>query len=330
MTVGEALAAAAARLAASSDSARLDAELLLGAVIGAGRTQLLLRRDEPLSAAQVEMLDGLLRRRIDGEPVPYLTGQQGFWTLDLRVTPEVLVPRPETELLVEWGLELLLSSLSPAGASRGEMGRAAPEGMGRPAAGAVGHPLPQVEERPAARSGGAGLPCPAGLPPAVAVADLGTGSGAIALALAREHPRARVIATDASARALAVAAGNARALGIANVEFHEGSWYRPLAGERFDLILSNPPYIAAGDPHLPALRHEPAEALSDGGDGLSCLREIIAGAPRHLSPGGWLLVEHGYDQGEAVRALFAAAGLRQVATRRDLGGQERCTGGCLA
>lgn len=283
MTVGEALAAAAARLAASSDSARLDAELLLGTVIGAGRTQLLLRRDELLSAAQVEMLDGLLLRRIDGEPVPYLTGQQGFWTLDLRVTPKVLVPRPETELLVEWALELLVSPLPFAGEGK-----------------------------------------------KLCIADLGTGSGAIALALARERPQARVIATDASDAALAVAAGNARELQLANVEFRAGSWFVPLAGERFDLIVSNPPYIAAGDPHLPALRHEPVSALTDGGDGLACLREIVADAPHHLSPGGWLLVEHGYDQGEAVRGLFAAAGLRQVGTRRDLGGQERCTGGCRA
>lgn len=283
MTVGEALADAASRLAASSESARLDAELLLGAVLDASRTQLLLRREEALSAAQAIALDALLMRRASGEPVPYLTGRQGFWTLDLRVTPAVLVPRPETELLVEWGLELLGSPRPPAGEGK-----------------------------------------------KLCIADLGTGSGAIALALARERPQARVIATDVSAAALAIAAGNARTLRIANVEFRAGSWFAPLAGERFDLIVSNPPYIAAGDSHLPALRHEPASALTDGGDGLSCLREIVADAPCHLGPAGWLLVEHGYDQGEAVRVLFAAAGLRQVSTRRDLGGQERCTGGCRA
>jgi len=283
MTVGEALADAAARLAASSESARLDAELLLGAVLDASRTQLLLRREESLSAAQAIALDALLSRRASGEPVPYLTGRQGFWTLDLRVTPDVLVPRPETELLVEWGLELLGSPRPPAGAGK-----------------------------------------------KLCIADLGTGSGAIALALARERPQARVIATDASAAALTVASENASELRVNNVEFREGSWFAPLAGETFDLVVSNPPYITAGDPHLPALRHEPASALSDGGDGLSCLREIVADAPRHLRPGGWLLVEHGYDQGEAVRVLFTAAGLRQVNTRRDLGGQERCTGGCRA
>jgi release factor glutamine methyltransferase len=314
MTVGEALVDAAARLAASSESARLDAELLLGAVLDASRTQLLLRREEALSASQALALDALLARRVGGEPVPYLIGRQGFWTLDLRVTPEVLVPRPETELLVEWGLELLGSPLPFTGEGVGERAFVSFFDIpNSPSPGPAGHPLP-----------------PAGEGKKLCIADLGTGSGAIALALARERPQARVIATDASDAALAVAAGNARELQLANVEFRAGSWFAPLAGERFDLIVSNPPYIAAGDPHLPALRHEPVSALTDGGDGLACLREIVADAPHHLSPGGWLLVEHGYDQGEAVRGLFAAAGLRQVSTRRDLGGQERCTGGCRA
>jgi release factor glutamine methyltransferase len=320
MTVGEALAHAAARLAASSESARLDAELLLGAVLDASRTQLLLRREEVFSADQAIALDALLARRVAGEPVPYLTGRQGFWTLDLRVTPDVLVPRPETELLVEWALELCRDTVAGLPSSvRPELveGRVS---QGSSVHGSTGSPRTEDLVVNSGRTGLGGLD----------IADLGTGSGAIALALARERPRARVIATDASAAALAVAAGNARELQLTNVDFRAGSWYVPLAGESFELIVSNPPYIAAGDPHLPALRHEPVGALTDGGDGLSCLREIIAEAPRYLRPGGWLLVEHGYDQGEAVRALFAAAGLRQVSTRRDLGGQERCTGGCRA
>jgi len=160
------------------------------------------------------------------------------------------------------------------------------------------------------------------------VLDLGTGSGAIALAIAHRRPRARVSAVDASTDALAVARANAARLGLA-VDWRHGDWWAPVAGECFDLVLSNPPYIAVGDPHLPALAHEPRQALVSGTDGLADLRRIIAGAPAHLAPGGWLLLEHGWDQAAAVRDLLAAAGLRQVQSRRDLGQVERCSGGCF-
>ncbi|MFT4194264.1 peptide chain release factor N(5)-glutamine methyltransferase, partial [Ottowia sp.] len=161
------------------------------------------------------------------------------------------------------------------------------------------------------------------------VLDLGTGSGAIALAVAHQRPRARVTAVDASADALAVARGNADRLGQA-LDLRHGDWWAPVAGERFDLVASNPPYIAEGDAHLPALAHEPRQALVSGADGLDDLRRIVAGAPAHLAPGGWLLLEHGWDQAAAVRGLLAAAGFAQVQSRRDLGGVERCSGGRLA
>lgn len=282
MSIGEALREAQRRLAAVSESPRLDAELLLAELIGAGRAALLTREPQPLDAGVAVQFEALLRRRENGEPIAYLLGRQGFWTLDLQIAAGVLIPRPDTERLVEWALHI-------------------------------------AAERPAQQA-----------PDRLRVADLGTGSGAIALALARELPQAEVVATDRSGRALDLAASNARAHALGNVRFARGCWFEALQGgdrSRFDLILSNPPYIAAGDPHLPALRHEPAEALVAGAEGLDDLRRIIGAAPEWLAPGGWLLVEHGHDQGAAVRALFRAAGFEGVETRRDFGGRERVTGG---
>jgi release factor glutamine methyltransferase len=224
----------------------------------------------------------LARRRREGEPVAYLTGVREFWGLPLAVTSAVLIPRPETEALVEIALARL----------------------------------------PADRD--------------TRVLDLGTGSGAIALAIAHERPRAQVLATDVSAAALAVARQNGRRLALANVEFLQSDWYAEMPatwrGGRFDVIASNPPYIVAGDPHLAAgdLRHEPAGALSPGGDGLASLRRIVAGARDHLAPGGTLVVEHGFDQSEAVRALFAGAGLTEVLAQRDLAGIPRVVVGRAA
>jgi release factor glutamine methyltransferase len=248
-----------------------DAELLLAHVLDRPRSWLYAHGDAALDATAVTRFEALLARRAQGEPVAYLTGRRGFWRFELAVTPATLIPRPETELLVELALARL----------------------------------------PAER--------------ALRVADLGTGSGAIALALAFERPRAQVVATDASPDALAVARGNAAALGLANVAFRQGDWFAPLAGERFDLVASNPPYIAAGDPHLAELRFEPAAALASGADGLDAIRAIVRDAPAHLQPGGWLLLEHGPDQGAAVRALLHAAGLVAVATERDLERRERVT-----
>ena len=269
--VAEALAQARRRIDAA------DADMLLAHALGRSRAWLLAHGEDGIANADEARFMGLVERRVAGEPVAYLVGSRGFWTLDLAVTPATLVPRPETELLVELALARI-----PAG----------------------------VDAR---------------------IADLGTGSGANALAIAKERPRARVVATDASVSALDVARANAKRNGIGNVEFRHGDWLAPLAGESFDLIASNPPYIALGDPHLGEgdLRFEPASALASGSDGLDAIRVIASGAPAHLRAGGWLSLEHGWVQGDAVRALLREAGFVAVATERDLEGRDRVTLGRL-
>lgn len=270
--VREALASASARL-----GGRVEAEALLLHVLRQPRSWLFAHGGDALGLDVQMAFDALVARRAQGEPVAYITGRRGFWTLELEVTPATLIPRPETELLVELALERLPRDA----ASR--------------------------------------------------VADLGSGSGAIALSIASERPQALVVATDASAEALAVARRNAQRLGIANVRFAQGDWLAPLAGERFALIVSNPPYIEAADPHLAQgdLRFEPASALASGVDGLDDIRLIVAGARAHLESGGWLLFEHGWNQGEASRALLGAAGYTQVFTAQDLEARDRVSGGWL-
>lgn len=250
-----------------------DARLLLAHAAARSPAWLLAHGREALPLPACERFDALVAARAEGRPVAYLLGRREFWTLQLEVTPDTLIPRPETERLVELALERLPSS------------------------------------------------------GAVAIADLGTGSGAIALALASERPEARVVATDASAPALAVARANAVRNGLENVEFRLGHWLQPLACERFQLIASNPPYVAEGDPHLAQgdLRFEPAAALASGPDGLDAIRHIVANAPANLQPGGWLLIEHGCSQGHAVRELLLAAGLEEVTSERDLEARERVT-----
>ena len=250
---------------------RIDAEHLLAHCLQQTRAWLYAHADQAVDATQADAYAGLVKRRMGGEPVAYLTGVRGFWSLELQVSPDTLVPRPETELLVELAL-------------------------GR-------------------------LPAEA----AVQVLDLGTGSGAIALAIASERPLARITGVDASSAALDVAAGNGRRLGLANAVFEPGDWYGRLDGRRYDVIVSNPPYIAVGDPHLDEgdLRFEPPAALSSGPDGLDAIRTIVAGAPAHLAPGGYLLLEHGWTQGAAVRGLLAEAGFGAIETARDLEERER-------
>lgn len=256
---------------------RLDAQLLMCAAVQQSRTWLLAHDTDPLPPEQQARFEGWLERRAAGEPLAYILGDKEFFGLKLAVSPDVLIPRPDTETLVDWALSLIPQSGS-------------------------GHPF--------------------------TVLDLGTGSGAIALAIQHRRPRAQVSAVDASEAALRVAQANARQLNLP-VSFHHGSWLAPVAGQRFDLIVSNPPYIAEGDPHLAALGHEPCQALTAGPDGLDDLRTIISAAPSHLNPGGWLLLEHGYDQSVAVTQLLLGGAFTKVSTRFDLGGQPRCTGGCF-
>lgn len=265
--------AAALAQARAAGLDRLESQLLLGTLLGVDRAWLLSHDDQPLSPEQAARFADWLAQRLQDVPLAYLAGEKEFHGLRLRVNAHTLVPRPDTETLVDWALELL-----------------------------------------------------PGLGPAPRVVDLGTGSGAIALALKHGHPAATVSAVDLSEGALAMAAENARRLGLA-LECLAGDWWQPLAGRRFELIVSNPPYIAGDDPHLPALRHEPRSALTPEGDGLAALRILVARAPEHLVPGGWLLLEHGYDQAEAVATLLAEAGFEAIALRRDLGDQPRISGG---
>jgi len=270
------------RALAQSGLVPVDAQVLLAHILGRNRAWLAAHGDDLVPRTQAQAFFALARRRREGEPVAYLTGLREFWGLPLAVSAAVLIPRPETEAVVEIALARL----------------------------------------PVDRD--------------TRVLDLGTGSGAIALAIAHERARAQVLATDVSASALAVASDNAQRLGLANVEFLRSDWYAdipaPWRGASFDVIASNPPYIAAGDPHLAAgdLRHEPAGALSPGGDGLASFRRIVAGARERLAPGGSLVVEHGFDQAEAVRALFAGAGFRDVISQRDLAGIPRVVAGRTA
>jgi release factor glutamine methyltransferase len=250
---------------------RLDTLMLLADTLACARTWLLAHDDAELSTEQATRLRARLARRAAGEPLAYLLGEKEFHGLMLQVDSNVLVPRPDTEVLVDWALELLAGT------------------------------------------------------PHRNVVDLGTGSGAIALAVKHAKPTATVTATDVSPAALGIARANARRLAL-EVEFIEGSWWQAVPRRRFQLVLSNPPYIAAGDPHLGALGHEPALALTPGGDGLDALRSIVAGATAHLEPEGWLLLEHGFDQADAVQALLREHGFAGVQTRRDLAGQPRCSG----
>ena len=262
--------------ARSAGLARLDAQLLLLHAPGksaAERAWLVAHDQDALPSELAGRFAALCARRAGGEPLAYLVGRQEFFGLTLAVDPRVLIPRPDTETLVNWALE----PLQPP------------------------------------------------LPPAARVLDLGTGSGAIALALKRAQPYWQVSAIDASADAVAVAQSNAQALGL-QVPVTLSRWFDNVSGE-FDLIVSNPPYVREGDPHLAALGHEPAQALTAGADGLDDLRQIITAAPGHLADGGWLLLEHGWDQAAPVSALLLARGFEAVDSRPDLAGILRCTGG---
>jgi len=260
----------------NSPSARLDAEWLLAAALGKSATYLRTWPEREVPPACAERFAADLARRRQGEPVAYILGRQGFWSLELEVAPDTLIPRPDTELLVETALQLL-----PATPAQ--------------------------------------------------VLDLGTGTGAIALALAAERPAWRVCGVDRIEAAVALAERNRLRLGLHNAAFTVSNWFAGLAGERFQLIVSNPPYIPQSDPHLQQgdVRFEPHSALIAGLDGLDDIRSIIAQAPAHLRSDGWLLLEHGYDQAEAVRVLMVSQGFEDVQSRLDLGGHERISLGRL-
>jgi len=266
-----------ARLARVADDPRHEAEILLGAAIGKPRSYLIAHPEvQVLDCEATDRYEAGVTRRALGEPMAYIVGEKEFWSLPLAVGPAVLVPRPETELVVERSLAHLREQFDGT------------------------------------------------------VLDLAAGSGAIALAIASERPAARVIGTDVSPAAIEVARANAARLGLANARFLAGSWYAPVRGESFDLIASNPPYIAEGDARVePAVRrYEPHAALFAGASGLEALGAVVSGAAEHLKAGGWLVVEHGDTQGPPVRDLFAKAGFARVATHLDLAGRERCTEGC--
>jgi release factor glutamine methyltransferase len=258
----------------TSEEARRDAEVLLCAALEKPRSYLFAWPEAEVAPNVEARYRDWLARRAAGTPIAYLLGQREFWSLPLAVSDATLIPRPDTELLVEQALALAL-------------------------------------------------------PAQAAVADLGTGSGAIALALASERPGWVISAVERSAAALTIARENGRSLGLLNIDWREGSWFEPLAGRRFDLVVSNPPYLAEDDPHLQKgdLRFEPRSALASGIDGLDDIRQIISEAPAHLEPGGWLLLEHGYSQGRSLRALLAEGGFTEVSSQRDLAGHERVSAG---
>lgn len=278
---------------ATASIGRTDAQVIMAHLLGVNRAYLAANPMRVLTESEDARVDLFVAQRAMGHPVAYLLGKREFYSRDFAVGPEVLIPRPETETLVEAALARLRSP--------GE---------------------DDERRRPGAGRG------------PISLLDLGTGCGAIALTLACECPEATVVATDASAGALAVARANAAALGCADrVELIEGAWYAPVAGRRFELIVSNPPYVAKGDPHLADgdLRFEPRGALTDdSGDGLESIRAIVSGAPGHLNPGGWLLLEHGYDQREAVARLLENAGFGERVSIPDLAGIARVAGGKIS
>ncbi|MDT8383818.1 MAG: peptide chain release factor N(5)-glutamine methyltransferase [Gammaproteobacteria bacterium] len=260
----------------TADEARREAEILLAYALRQSRSFLYTWPEHAPQPEQSAAFLTLLARRCAGEPIAYLTGEREFWDMTLRVTPATLIPRPETETLVEQALERI---------------------------------PPQARWQ---------------------IADLGTGSGAIALAIARERPGCRLVATDLSAAALAVAGDNAVRYAVPNIRFVEGAWLAPLADTRFEMIISNPPYVHPDDPHLQQgdLRFEPLSALHSGPDGMTDIRTIGDTARQHLHAAGWLLLEHGFDQGPATRACLTGLGYRQVQTIEDLAHQPRVTLGC--
>lgn len=275
-TIAESLRKARHQLENVSETSQLDAEILLSHALECDRSYLRTWPEKPLSLEQQTQFQKLIDRRQAGEPIAYIIGERDFWDMTLHVSTDTLIPRPETETLVEQALNII---------------------------------PPDAHWQ---------------------IADLGTGSGAIALAIARERPHCQLVATDISAAALAIARDNAARNEVHNIRFVEGAWLAPLAGELFNMIVSNPPYVHPDDPHLQQgdLRFEPLSALHSAPDGLTDIHTLSDTARRHLHPGGWLLLEHGFDQGPATRACLAAFGYQQVHTIEDLAHHPRVSLGC--
>jgi len=273
MTLNDAIVAATAQLKNSSPTPALDAQVLLAHSLGQDRTYLIAHAKDTLDTETGSRFEKLVAQRINGIPVAYLTGEQEFWSLPIRVTADTLIPRPETELLVELALEKI-------------------PGDGK-----------------------------------FIIADIGTGSGAIAIAIASERKDSSVIASDRSAKAIEVARQNVDRLGIDNVEFVQGETFDPFPGKKFNLVVSNPPYVPESDPHLAQgdVRFEPRSALAAGPEGIDVIRQIVEQAKDYLAPLGWLMIEHGYDQESAVEELFERAGFEEIECYRDLAGQPRVT-----
>jgi release factor glutamine methyltransferase len=303
----------ATTLALDATTARIEAQSLLQHILNVPRAWLLAHGDDILTADQFSACEKLLQRRLHGEPLAYLLGEREFFGLPFKVTPATLIPRPETELLVELALERIAYQQPHP------------------------HPNPPLEGEGSCPSPLAPVPSPSrgglgwgwGNTNTPTILDLGTGSGAIALSIAHARSHSCVLACDASAAALTIARENADRLQLTNVTFLQSDWYAALNNQRCHLIVSNPPYIAANDPHLQQgdLRFEPPSALASGDDGLRDIRLIVAQARDHLEPDGWLLLEHGYDQAQAVRTLLHKAGFTEIFSAHDLAGIERCTGG---
>jgi release factor glutamine methyltransferase len=279
-----------AALGLDSGTSRLEIQMLLQHTLNVPRSYLLAHPEQVLNATQQAAYAAMLQRRLQGEPIAHILGEREFFGLNFKVTPDTLIPRPETELLVELALQRIPSPGLSATLSR-------------------------LREREGFR-----------------VLDLGTGSGAIAIAIAHARPDAEVTAVDASEAALRVARENAKRLGIANVDFQQSDWFSALAGQRFDLIVSNPPYIAAGDKHLAEgdVRFEPISALASGTDGLDDIRRIVSQAGGFLEPGAWILLEHGYDQATQVRELLHQNGFTEVFSAKDIAGIDRSSGGVMS
>ena len=275
LIISQALKDAEHLLAETNDTPAIDARVLMEHVTGLSHADIIAKAGQTLTESQRSLFDELVNLRLTGTPIAYIVGHREFWSMDFLLTPDTLIPRPETETLVE---QALLH-------------------------------IPEATE--------------------VTVADLGTGSGAIALAIGYERPHAKVIATDASRLALETARVNEERLGLGNIELRLGSWLQPIEDCSCDVIVSNPPYVREDDPHLEQgdVRYEPTAALVSGEDGLDAIREITENAPAHLKPGGWLLLEHGFDQAEDVKLLMETAGFCEIKTIGDLAGQDRVTEG---